>query len=504
MCPTLLARCAHVRAPRASPREKGGAPWPAAVICCRSIIGSLDRETTFPTNLGARTPASVLTFMDPVAEESGLQEVVGAETVVSKPAYARTTVALISLLAVASVAGVALWIEAPVNHTSAALGEAHVPITTTGERMAPTDHMVGAPPETRRASDVMAPAGSCSGFLEPGLYACSGDVDDGELDPTSDGCQGCRPPSVWTSLIDWFRDDRRFLVAVPPAAASQAVPLVIVAPGTNRNEETMLEVTGLEPLGQDQGFAVLVLKGRRDRLNVGKDAQADPDDTDDVAYALAAIRHANKVVGSNGIDPSRIFCTGHSRGGRFCSLLASKLSSVIAAIAPVGGLRYPVPNLASRPVPVISFHGLDDEVNPYDGGGGECAALRRPTGVRLSCALTSALRPFPRPLADWGTSVPDALAGWSLFNGCSASQTLADPHPGVHLATWTDCDEEAEVISYTVEDGGHTWPGSDFDFGWREGAEMPLPKATELMLLFFDRHPLGAATTAQAAALITG
>jgi polyhydroxybutyrate depolymerase len=69
------------------------------------------------------------------------------------------------------------------------------------------------------------------------------------------------------------------------------------------------------------------------------------------------------------IDPSRVFSTGFSGGARMTSQLGCDLPGTIAAIAPVSGLRLPSPCTGTRAVPVISFHGTADPIDPYDGNG---------------------------------------------------------------------------------------------------------------------------------------
>ncbi|KAJ1616736.1 hypothetical protein T492DRAFT_527490 [Pavlovales sp. CCMP2436] len=64
------------------------------------------------------------------------------------------------------------------------------------------------------------------------------------------------------------------------------------------------------------------------------------------------------------LDASRVYATGISRGGRFASRLASEMSDIIAAVGIVSGIRYPTPNNATRPVPIIAFHGTADPINP--------------------------------------------------------------------------------------------------------------------------------------------
>jgi polyhydroxybutyrate depolymerase len=54
--------------------------------------------------------------------------------------------------------------------------------------------------------------------------------------------------------------------------------------------------------------------------------------------------------------------------------------------------------------------------------------------------------------------------------------------------TYEGCDDGIDVELYSVEGGGHTWPGSAIEIG-------PTTKtvdATKIALDFFDSHPLPA------------
>jgi polyhydroxybutyrate depolymerase len=44
------------------------------------------------------------------------------------------------------------------------------------------------------------------------------------------------------------------------------------------------------------------------------------------------------------------------------------------------------------------------------------------------------------------------------------------------------------VVLYTIEGGGHTWPGGP-PVGWRVGRVSRDLDATRTMIDFFDRHP---------------
>jgi len=59
-----------------------------------------------------------------------------------------------------------------------------------------------------------------------------------------------------------------------------------------------------------------------------------------------------------------VYATGFSGGARMTSQLACDDAGLFAAVAPVSGLRRPKPCATTRAVPVISFHGSADPIDP--------------------------------------------------------------------------------------------------------------------------------------------
>jgi polyhydroxybutyrate depolymerase len=59
--------------------------------------------------------------------------------------------------------------------------------------------------------------------------------------------------------------------------------------------------------------------------------------------------------------------------------------------------------------------------------------------------------------------------------------------------SWPGCQDGTEVVLFTIEEGGHTWPGS-IDLAAigidHLGSTTRSIDATKLILDFFDRHPL--------------
>ncbi|MFO0609349.1 MAG: PHB depolymerase family esterase [Polyangiales bacterium] len=177
---------------------------------------------------------------------------------------------------------------------------------------------------------------------------------------------------------------------------------------------------------------------------------------DDVGFVRALI---DAVSAEYCVDPSRVFATGLSNGGFLSHRLACELSDRIAAVAPVAGVVGVPTCTPARAVPVFQFHGTLDTLVPYQGGG---------------------LTGF--------ASVADTMRGWAARDGCGATSTEFLRRGLVHCDRWGGCRDGAEVQLCTVDGGGHTWPGA-----------VPIPafgltatdvSASEMMLDFFERHPM--------------
>ena len=237
---------------------------------------------------------------------------------------------------------------------------------------------------------------------------------------------------------------RAYRLFVPPGYdGRQRLPLVLDLHGSGGNAAGQARNSGLETLSASERFIVATLEGEGNRWNVPvRDGRAD-----DVRYVSDVIAH---VAGRVCTDETRIYATGFSGGGRMTSLLACKLGARLAAVAPVSGLRWPGP-CDGRAVPVLTFHGLADPQNPYDGH----AAGRG---------------------AEWEESVPDALAGWARHNKCKGDAILEDPAGPLSTMRYDGCGD-AEVRMIRIDGLGHTWTKVEVD-------------TTAVMWQFFKSHRL--------------
>jgi polyhydroxybutyrate depolymerase len=221
--------------------------------------------------------------------------------------------------------------------------------------------------------------------------------------------------------------------------------LVLDLHGSGGSAEGQARTSRFESLAETEGFAVATLEAdasRRWNVPVTEDRD------DDVAYVSDVITSVGSIAC---IDASRVYATGFSGGARMTSLLGCRLNDRIAAIAPVAGLRWPAP-CEGRPLPVLTFHGLADRQNPYDGhadGRG----------------------------AEWEESVPEALAAWGDYNGCDSDVVFGDPAGPLSTMGYEGCEAGTEVRLIRIDGLGHTWPREEVD-------------ATAVMWEFFTRHRL--------------
>jgi polyhydroxybutyrate depolymerase len=259
----------------------------------------------------------------------------------------------------------------------------------------------------------------------------------------SSSCDLPSAPGVSAQTLTSAQRTRGYRLFVPPGYDGRtSLPLVLDLHGSGGNSAGQASNSGFEALAARERFLVATLDADNRRWNVPvQDGRGD-----DVVYVSDVITHVASRVCT---DDARVYATGFSGGGRMTSLLACRLGSRIAAVAPVSGLRWPGP-CEGRAVPVLTFHGLADPQNPYDGH----AAGRG---------------------AEWLESVPEALAGWARHNGCTSGAVLEDPAGPLSTMRYDGCAAEVRLIR--IDGLGHTWTKTEVD-------------TTGVMWQFFKEHRL--------------
>jgi polyhydroxybutyrate depolymerase len=265
---------------------------------------------------------------------------------------------------------------------------------------------------------------------------------------------------------------RTFLVHAPAGAdLARPAALVFAFHGGLSRARSMVGLTGLDRLADREGFFVVYPQGLARHWNDGRSRSLRlPDDVGFVRAVLAWMEREHRV------DRRRVYATGVSNGGFLSQRLACEMAADIAAVASIAG-PMAAPVLAScrpaRPVPVLLFHGTDDPLVPYAGG-----RVRGPHGGA-------------------GASVAATAGFWARTDGCTGAPVTADlpdaqPADGTHVrrTLWAPCAQGAEVAVYTVENGGHTWPGGpQYLPAFLVGKASRAIDATAIAWDFFRRHP---------------
>jgi polyhydroxybutyrate depolymerase len=233
----------------------------------------------------------------------------------------------------------------------------------------------------------------------------------------------------------------------------------------------MVEFTGFSEIADKFGFVVVFPNGsgtgsRSRSWNAGNiNVHAARHNIDDIGFVN---RLLDDLIPELQVDAQRVYSTGISNGGLFSYRLAAEASWRIAAASAVGCALIDFDLSPSRPVPIIHFHGTDDTYVPYLGG---------------SCQRNLAANEFE--------SVPDTVAFWAKQNGCqfpAKQDALPDAGDGtrIRLDTYTGGNQGSEVQLYTIDGGGHTWPGRPSQHTFLGRTTMQID-ATELMWRFFHR-----------------
>jgi polyhydroxybutyrate depolymerase len=277
----------------------------------------------------------------------------------------------------------------------------------------------------------------------------------------------CQTTGLAAGLTSHYIDSaglrRTVLVYYPHGhRGGKPVPMVVDLHGSGDTPLEQIQGTGIAVTADKHDFAVVAPQGGVP-FTLGKShgyawnipgvalangQQAGKNAPDDVRFLRDTIAAAAKLVCA---DSQRIYVTGFSGGARMTSQLGCAMSDRIAAIAPVSGLRFPAGCRPTRPVPVISFHGTADAMNPYNGG----------------------------KSAYWGYSVQTAAERWAVADRC-AKNPVQGQAAAAGTTTYRGCGDAAGVTLYTIPGGRHTWPA-------------PKVNADELIWAFFAAHPLGSA-----------
>jgi polyhydroxybutyrate depolymerase len=260
-------------------------------------------------------------------------------------------------------------------------------------------------------------------------------------------------------------ETREYLLYVPKSYDRRTpAPLVISMHGAGLWGASQKETSRWNELADKKGFIVVYPSGVGGKgVRIWR-AEPGPGLAKDVRFISELI---DTLKAAYNIDSSRIYANGLSNGGGMSFALSCTLPDRIAAVGMVAAAQtLPWSSCTdSHPVPMIAFHGTADPEIPYNGGSSWISP-----------------RPFP--------NVPRWVAKWARRNRCEADPVESVVVADVTRRAYTSCADDAVVVLYTIEGGGHTWPGGAPLPEWFVGRTSQSIDATSLMWAFFRDHPL--------------
>jgi len=268
---------------------------------------------------------------------------------------------------------------------------------------------------------------------------------------------------------------RSYYAYVPGSAQGRnGLSAVMVLHGGMGSGDGVAATSGMASAADHVGFVALFPNADGSQWNDGRATTRSG--VDDVGFLQAVIADAGDRFG---VDRSRVFASGISNGGLMTQRLACDAAGsfrafgVVVANMPADLRGSCAP---SRPVPMMFFNGTDDRLMPF--GGGEITTIlgRGAGGTVLSYAQTKEF--------------------WAGKDGCSSSTgEVAVPDRAkdgteVTVEQFRSCRGSAELTFYTVEGGGHTWPGSSGRSTRLAGTVSQDISATSELVRFFGRYGL--------------
>lgn len=261
---------------------------------------------------------------------------------------------------------------------------------------------------------------------------------------------------------------RRYLLYVPkvydrskPAALVISLHPAATWPAVERS------LSRWNDLADAQGFIVVYPAGTGAFFGgLGPGPKVFPMDEESLASDVKFISELiDKLEAEYNIDPQHIYTDGMSNGGGMAFELSCKLPDRIAAVGLVAAAHQPPWDCGnSEPVPTVAFHGTADKFAPYQGGPSPIA---------------------PRPFAN----IPEWTAQTAQRNHCTGNPVEVRISASVRRLAYTNCADNSDVILYTIEGGGHTWPGATPMTEWWAGRTTNEIDATRIMWEFYAQHP---------------
>ena len=287
-------------------------------------------------------------------------------------------------------------------------------------------------------------------------------------------------PSELSATLQHQNNQRVYKMHIPPSYdGTNEVPLVIVLHGGGGNADIVQGFTQMNPVADANGFIVAYPQGfapaSQDGFSWadGRQTGATIMEIDDVGFIAKVI---DEIKSDFEIRSDRIYVTGFSNGGFMSQKLACDLDNQFAAVATLGasiGAKVLNQCETSQSIPMLFMLGDEDPFIPYDGG----TVLNNPSEI---------------------AGIETLVYFWKNKNACQTEvlavqlpDIVSSDNSTVTLFEFVDCDCNAKVKFYKINNGGHTWPGVENEsYEVIAGETNEDINASSVIWNFFDEHQL--------------
>jgi polyhydroxybutyrate depolymerase len=259
--------------------------------------------------------------------------------------------------------------------------------------------------------------------------------------PTSQLDDGGDSGGFTTVQLSVDSRDRTFLLYRPSGVLDAAnMPLMFLIHGGKGTPQNMVDLADFRKIANREKVVLIYPAGVEKSWNDGRPTVANQMGVDDVNFFSKMIDYA---VENLPVDSKRVYAAGISNGGFMAARLGCELSEKMVATAAVAASVSQGVSQACRlsaPVAALVIQGTDDPIVPFDGGTVSPGA----GGLVLSHA--------------------EVLLRWVSLNGCSSTPVvmnlpdIANDGTTIAESRFRGCTNGTEVVGYTVQNGGHTWP----------------------------------------------
>ncbi len=257
-------------------------------------------------------------------------------------------------------------------------------------------------------------------------------------------------------------ETRNFIYYVPQTLPPQAPMLVLVLHGATQDGPAIANVSNMHQFTNSANAVVVYPDGISNSWNVGLSVGGST--ADDVGFLDALIDY---FISEIGVDPQKLYSCGFSNGGYMSYKMACESSHCFSAVASVAGVMTQgmIDNCGDPgETSIMHIHGTSDFIVSYNGSSFS------------------------------GLSVQSVIDHWNNANNCGNVSTAIDiPNTNltdfstVEKTTWTDCQNNSEVILYRVDGGGHQWPDTEAVLGGVGAINRDI-NASEEIISFFQNH----------------